>query len=183
MTSNLVVKSFTVEESIGLLFETTAYSKLFALQSNTIPFCYGVWDIEDPQSKALLFERIIAPTIAEPLDCPDLALREIYALFTLVVQAVEKLHASGYCHRDLNPQNILVRDRHNQPQQVVLINLEATRYVTKNLERLTTTDGFGRPVDEGGILFDKASISRAFRAAGVDLEDLRNWWSKLEGTQ
>ena len=130
LTSNLVVKTFTVEESIGLLFEATAYSKLFALQGNTILFCYGVWDIADPQSKALLFERIVAPTLAESLDRPDLTFREIYALFTLVVEAVEKLHASGYCHRDLNPQNILVRDRPNQPLQVVLIDLETARYVT-----------------------------------------------------
>lgn len=124
LTSNLVVKVFTVEESIGLLFEATAYSKLFALQGNIIPFCYGVWDIADPPSKALLFERVLAPTLAEMLDRPDLALREIYAIFTLVVEAVEKLHARGYCHRDINPRNILVRDRPHRAQQIVLIDLE-----------------------------------------------------------
>ncbi|KAL0640249.1 hypothetical protein Q9L58_000527 [Maublancomyces gigas] len=152
-TSDLVLKHFPATDLIGVFQETTVYAALKPYQGLMIPFCYGIFDIDDIDEIGILLENVHGLTLAEYLAGSTMETAQIHSLYLDCFNALHRVHSSGYAHRDIRAENIII-----SAGQIVLLDFENSK-----------------PANESSMRLDKAALRMIFRRFGVDEGVLRGW--------
>lgn len=99
--SNLVLKHFPATDLVSAFQETTLYTALKPYQDRMIPFCYGIFDIDDIDGIGILLENVPGLTLAEYLANLTIETDQIRSLYLNCFYALHCIHSAGYAHRDI----------------------------------------------------------------------------------
>lgn len=119
----MVLKHFPATDLVGALQEATLYAALKQYQGLIIPFCYGIFDIDDIDEIGILLENVHGPTLAEYLANSTIETDQIRILYLDCFYALYRIHSVGYAHRDIRAENIIV----HSVGQIVLVDFENSK--------------------------------------------------------
>lgn len=88
-----------------------------------IPFCYGIFDIDDIDGIGILLENVPGLTLAEYLTNLTIETDQMRSLYLNCFYALHRMHSAGYAHRDIRAENIIVAS----VEQVVLVDFENSK--------------------------------------------------------
>ncbi|MBQ7088025.1 MAG: serine/threonine protein kinase [Clostridia bacterium] len=107
-----------------LPYPVAAYATLCDLLCENLPQVYDVIDTDDGQT--VLEEYVDGVTVAEWAECGRIRYTQAVKILRGVCHALSVLHRHGYVHRDVKPENVLVRPN----GQAVLVDLNISRKVS-----------------------------------------------------
>jgi serine/threonine protein kinase len=123
-TSNLVLKQFSSDELLGAFHEGSVYAALTANQGRDIPFCYGLYHVDNEDGVAFLFERIQGAHLDQYLqERPHLEMKKVHEYYFTARQALRVLHVNGFAHQDVRGANLLA----TADRPVVLVDFDRSR--------------------------------------------------------
>lgn len=128
-----------------LPYPVGAYTALCDILCENLPQVYDVIDTEDGQT--VLEEYVDGVTVVALAEGGRIRYRQAKRILQGVCHALTILHQKGFVHRDVKPENVLVRS----DGQAVLVDLNISRKVT-NAERDTVimgTVGYASPEQLG----------------------------------
>ena len=128
-----------------LPYPVAAYTALCDLVCDHLPQVYDVIDTADGQT--VLEEYVDGVTVVALAEGGRIRYRQAKRILQGVCHALTILHQKGFVHRDVKPENVLVRS----DGQAVLVDLNISRKVT-NAERDTVimgTVGYASPEQLG----------------------------------
>ena len=128
-----------------LPYPVAAYTALADILCENLPQVYDVIDTDDGQT--VLEEYVEGVTVAEWAECGRIRYAQAVKILRGVCHALSVLHEKGFVHRDVKPENVLVRPN----GQAVLIDLNISRKVS-NAGRDTVimgTVGYASPEQLG----------------------------------
>ena len=128
-----------------LPFPVATYATLCDLLCENLPQVYDVIDTDDGQT--VLEEYVEGVTVAELAECGRIRYAQAVKILRGVCHALSVLHEKGFVHRDVKPENVVVRPN----GQAVLIDLNISRKVS-NAGRDTVimgTVGYASPEQLG----------------------------------
>ena len=128
-----------------LSYPVSAYTALADILCENLPQVYDVIDTDDGQ--VVLEEYVDGVTVAELAECGRIRYAQAVKILRGVCHALSVLHEKGFVHRDVKPENVVVR----QSGQAVLVDLNISRKVS-NAERDTMimgTVGYASPEQLG----------------------------------
>ena len=128
-----------------LSYPVAAYTALADILRENLPQVYDVIDTDDGQ--VVLEEYVDGVTVAELAECGRIRYAQAVKILRGVCHALSVLHEKGFVHRDVKPENVVVR----QSGQAVLVDLNISRKVS-NAERDTMivgTVGYASPEQLG----------------------------------
>ena len=128
-----------------LSYPVAAYTALADILCENLPQVYDVIDTDDGQ--VVLEEYVDGVTVAELAECGRIRYAQAVKILRGVCHALSVLHEEGFVHRDVKPENVVVR----QSGQAVLVDLNISRKVS-NAERDTMimgTVGYASPEQLG----------------------------------
>jgi serine/threonine protein kinase len=119
------MKFFPDKDLLNAYNEAAAYAALKSVQGNVVPFCYGIYDVNDNSGVVMLLAQIRGITLFEFLqDVHEEGrlgdLDRIKGVFQECWHAMEQLHECGWAHRDLKGENIILLKN----GQAVFVDLE-----------------------------------------------------------
>ena len=121
--------------------DPAVYEKLLSVKSPFLPEIYELYNKDDQY--AVLEEYVHGDSMAEMLEGCLFSEKETRKLAADICQALYVLHGRGIVHRDVKPENILIRGDH-----AVLIDFNASRVTKADQSRDTEvlgTIGFAAP--------------------------------------
>lgn len=128
-----------------LPFPVAAYTALTDILCENLPQVYDVIDTDDGQT--VLEEYVDGVTVAELAECGRIRYVQAVKILRGVCHALSVLHEKGFVHRDVKPENVVVRPN----GQAVLVDLNISRKVS-NAGRDTVimgTVGYASPEQLG----------------------------------
>lgn len=128
-----------------LPYPVAAYTALADILCENLPQVYDVIDTDDEQ--VVLEEYVDGVTVAELAECGRIRYTQAVKILRGVCHALSVLHEKGFVHRDVKPENVVVR----QSGQAVLVDLNISRKVS-NARRDTMimgTVGYASPEQLG----------------------------------
>ncbi len=128
-----------------LPFPVAAYTALADILCENLPQVYDVIDTDDGQT--VLEEYVEGVTVAELAECGRIRYAQAVKILRGVCHALSVLHEKGFVHRDVKPENVVVRLN----GQAVLVDLNISRKVS-NAGRDTVimgTVGYASPEQLG----------------------------------
>lgn len=134
---NLVVRQ--------LAYPVAAYTTLCDFLCENLPQVYDVIDTDDGQT--VLEEYVDGVTVAALAEGGRIRYRQAKKILRGVCHALSVLHQHGFVHRDVKPENVLVRSN----GQAVLVDLNISRQVTTagRDTRIMGTVGYASPEQLG----------------------------------
>lgn len=100
--------------------DSYAYRKLLRGNSPHLPKIYKVLDAD--KQVLVLEEYISGETLSDVLKRKRFTVREARVLLLQLCRGVKALHSMGIVHRDIKPDNVIIR-----PDRVVLVDFDAAR--------------------------------------------------------
>lgn len=134
---DLVVRQFA--------YPVGAYTALCGAICANLPQIYDVIDNDDGQT--VLEEYIDGVTVATLAESGRIRYRQAKKILQGVCHALTVLHQCGYVHRDVKPENVVVRPN----GQAVLVDLNISRQVTtvRRDTQIMGTVGYASPEQMG----------------------------------
>ena len=128
-----------------LAYPVAAYTTLCDLLCENLPQVYDVVDTVDGQT--VLEEYVDGVTVAALAEGGRIRYRQAKKILRGVCHALSVLHQHGFVHRDVKPENVLVRPN----GQAVLVDLNISRQVTTagRDTRIMGTVGYASPEQLG----------------------------------
>lgn len=128
-----------------LAYPVVAYTTLCDLLCEHLPQVYDVVDTADGQT--VLEEYVDGVTVAALAEGGRIRHRQAKKILRGVCHALSVLHQHGFVHRDVKPENVLVRSN----GQAVLVDLNISRRVTTagRDTRIMGTVGYASPEQLG----------------------------------
>lgn len=128
-----------------LAYPVAAYTTLCDFLCENLPQVYDVVDTADGQT--VLEEYVDGVTVAALAECSRIRYRQAKKILQGVCHALSVLHQNGFVHRDVKPENVLVRSN----GQAVLVDLNISRQVTTagRDTRIMGTVGYASPEQLG----------------------------------
>ena len=108
-----------------LAYPVAAYTTLCDIACDHLPQVYDVVDTDDGQT--VLEEYVEGITVADLAAGSRIHYCQAKKILRGVCHALSVLHQNGFVHRDVKPENVLVR----QSDQAVLVDLNISRKVTQ----------------------------------------------------
>ena len=108
-----------------LAYPVAAYTTLCDISCDHLPQVYDVVDTDDGQT--VLEEYVEGITVADLAAGGRIHYCQAKKILRGVCHALSVLHQNGFVHRDVKPENVLVR----QNDQAVLVDLNISRKVTQ----------------------------------------------------
>lgn len=107
-----------------LPYPVAAYTSLCDVVCANLPQVYDVIDTDDGQT--VLEEYVDGITVAALAECGRIRYGQAKRILQDVCHALSVLHQNGFVHRDVKPENVLIRPN----GQAVLLDLNISRKVT-----------------------------------------------------